>query len=128
MFRIQGPFPGYKSTVIMPSPEMGNAKNLASSVQTLRTMDGTLYTFIKRKRARKVHKWDFVTSHDKAQEVKAFFDSYMGGVVRCIDHEDVSHIGYMTLNPVELQGTGRAGGWPGVQEAYRFSIQLEELV
>lgn len=128
MFRIQGPFPGYKSTVIMPSPEYGNSKNLASSVQTLRTMDGALYTFIKRKRGRKVHKWEFITSRDKAQEVKAFFDSYMGNVVRCIDHEDTAHIGHMTLNPVELQGEGRAGGYPGVAEAYRFTIQLEELV
>ena len=128
MFRIQGPFPGYKSTVVLPSPEMGNAKNLASSVQTLRTMDGTLYTFIKRKRGRMVYKWDFITSRDKAQEVKAFFDSYMSRVVRCIDHEEDSYIGHMTLNPIELQGEGRAGGYPGVPEVYRFSIQLEELV
>lgn len=107
---------------------MGNSKNLASSVQTMRTMDGTLYTFIKRKRGRKVHKWDFITSRDKAQEIKAFFDSYMGKVVRCYDHDEESHIGYITLNPIDLQGEGRAGGWPGVQEAYRFTIQLEELV
>jgi len=128
MFRIQGPFPGYKSTVIVPNPEMGNSKNLASSVQTLRTMDGTLYTFIKRKRGRKIHKWEFITSRDKAQEVKAFFDAYISNVIRIVDHEDTAHIGYMTLNPIELQGGGRAGGYPGVPEAYRFNIQLEELV
>lgn len=91
-------------------------------------MDGTLYTYIKRKRNRKVHRWDFITSRDKSQEAKAFADAYMGNVIRVTDHEEVVHIGYVTLNPLELQGEGRAGGWPGVPEAYRFSIQLEELV
>lgn len=128
MFRIQGPYPGYKTTLLLPSPQVGNTKNLASTVQTLRTMDGTLYTYIKRKRNRKVHLWEFITSRDKSQEAKAFADAYMGNVIRATDHEEVVHIGYVTLNPLELQGEGRAGGWPGVPEAYRFSIQLEELV
>ena len=128
MLRIQGPFPAYKTTVLLPSPEMGNQKNLASTVQTLRTMDGTLYTYIKRKRNRKVHHWEFITSRDKSQEVKAFADAYMGNVVRIIDHEEVSHIGHLKVNPIELTGEGRAGGWPGVPEAYRFTLELEELV
>jgi hypothetical protein len=128
MFRIQGPYPAYKTTLLLPSPEMGNTRNLASTVQTLRTMDGTLYTYIKQKRNRKVHKWEFIASRDKSQEAKAFADAYMGNVIRIIDHEEVTHLGYVTLNPLELQGEGRAGGYPGVPEAYRFSLQLEELV
>lgn len=129
MLRIQAPYPAYKSTLVLPSPEMGNTRNLAATVQPIRTMDGTLYTFIKDKRGRRVHRWDFIISASKYEETKAFVDAYMAKVVRITDHEDVVHLGNLTLNPVEFNGDGRAGGWPGpIQEAYRVSLQLEELV
>lgn len=94
---------------------------------TVRTGNGDLYTYIKNKRGRKVHQWDFIVSYKKILEVKLFFRTYTGSLIRVIDHDDEQLIGYMNVNPWEAQGEGRAGGWPG-NEAYGFTLQLEELV
>lgn len=127
MFIIQGPFPAMQSTVLLPSPEIGNQRGLAATVSTQRSMNSTLYTYIKSKRQRKIHTWDFVCARDKSREVKAFVDQYAGRLVRTEDHEGTQRVGYITLNPIELTGGGRAAGWPG-GEAYSVSLQLEERV
>lgn len=127
MFILQAPYPSVKTTLLLPSPRMGNTRNLQSTVQTLRMMDGTLYTYKKSKRGRKVHRWDFLVSSDKAMEMKAFMDSYQGNLMHATDHENVRHFGYMVLNPIEAVGEGRAENWPG-GEAYQATIQFEEQV
>lgn len=93
----------------------------------VRTGNGDTYTYIKRKRGRQVHQWDFTVSYHKSLEVKEFFKKFGAGKVRVIDHNDEIFIGYANVNPWEAQGEGRAGGWPG-DEAYGFTLQLEELV
>lgn len=127
MLVMQGPHPAYQTSLVLPSPEMGNTRGMQSTVQTIRAMDGTLYTYVKNKRGRKVHNWDFIVSREKALEVKAFVDLYISKAIRVIDHEDIARVGFLTLNPWEQRGDGRAGGWPS-EEAYRFSLQLEEKV
>ena len=94
-----------QSTLLLPSPKIANQKNLASSVQVLRSMNGTVFTYVKPKRGRKVQRWDFVTTKD---------------------NEDV-FIGYITINPLEVSGEGRAVGFPS-NEVYRWTLSLEEKV
>lgn len=127
MFIIQAPYPAVKTTLLIPSPRMGNGKNLQATVQTLRMVDGTLHTYKKSKRGRKVHRWEFIVSSDKALEVKAFLDSYQGNLMKVIDHDETTHIGYLVLNPFEEICDGRASNWPG-GEAYQITLQLEERV
>jgi len=126
-FLVQGPYPLTQTTLLLRSPELSNTKKLAAAVETMRSMNGTLYTYIKSKRGRKVHEWDFISSRDKMLEAKSFVEQYSGGLVRVVDHEGTSYIGYLNFNPLDSSGEGRAGGWPS-GEAYRFSIQLEEKV
>lgn len=126
-FIIQAPYPLLQSSLVMSSPRSGNQKNLASTVQTMRSMNGTLYTYVKGKRGRKVWQWDMVVTKDKARETIQFIKLYSGGIVRVTDHEGVVHIGYVTVNPLEIQGEGRAGGYPS-GEVYRLTISLEEKV
>jgi hypothetical protein len=90
-------------------------------------MDGTLYTYIRSKRNRKGMRWGFLVSSDKADEVREFIAGFATGLVQVRDHLDVIHIGYITINPLELTGDGKALGWPG-GEAYQFSIELETQV
>ena len=52
-FVIQAPYPLLQSTLLLPSPREGNQKNLAATVETMRSMNGKLYTYIKAKRGRK---------------------------------------------------------------------------
>ena len=96
-------------------------------MQTVRTMDGTLWTYIKKKRGRQVHQWDFMLSYHKSLQVKEFVNLYNSKAVRAYDHNGDEIIGYMTINPIEMSGAGRAGGWPG-GEAYTMVLQIEEIV
>ena len=106
-FIVQGPYPLLQSTLVLPNPREGNQKNLAASIQTMRSMDGTLYTYVKTKRGRKAMSWDFLTTKEKAQEAKQFIEQYAGGL--------------------EFAGEGRAGGYPS-GEVYRWTLSLEEKV
>jgi hypothetical protein len=126
-FVIQGPYPLMQSTLLLPSPKIGNQKNLASSVQVLRAMDGTVFTYVKPKRGRKVRRWDFVTTKDKVREAIQFVEQYSGGLLRIIDQNDAIVIGYLTINPLEVAGEGRAEGFPS-GEVYRWTLSLEEKV
>ena len=127
MFVISAPYPLLKTTVLLPSALEGNNRALQSSVQTLRAVDGTLRTYILRKRGRKAHNWDFLVSADKAREVKEFIRLYTGSVMRVVDNNGDAYLGWMTMNPLELKGEGRAGGWPG-DEAYQITLRLDERV
>lgn len=126
-FIVQGPYPLLQRTLVLPSPREGNQKNLAATVQTMRAMDGTLYTYIKSKRARQVYQWDFLGTKDKARETEQFVEAYSGDAVRVLDHNSTGIIGYITINPLELAGEGRAGGYPS-GEVYRWTLSLEEKV
>jgi len=127
-FIIQGPHPLFRTTLLLPSPEVANSEGLRSSVQTIRAMDGTLYTYVKPKRGRRIHTWDFIASRDKGKEAKEFARQYAGGLVQVVDHENVSRIGYIVINPYQFLGEGRAYPWGELHEAVRFTIEFEEEV
>jgi hypothetical protein len=117
-----------KNTLLLPSPLEGNNKGNQSTVQVLRSMNGKVYTYIKSKRGRQGHSWDFLTSKDKALEAKEFVRLHADGLIRITDHRDVVYIGYVTINPLDARGAGRAESWGGIEEAAEFSIEFEERV
>lgn len=128
-FVIQAPFPAMKTTLLLPSPQTGNVQQPRHTVQTIRAMDGTLYTYRKPKRDRRLFRWDFTTSKRKGRETREFVKEYAGGLVRVTDHEGTVRVGYLTINPWEARGDGRAGGWDDVvPEAVQFTIEFEERV
>ena len=127
MFRIQAPYPGATDTLRLRSPNMTNQQNPSHTMTTVRTGNGDLYTYIKRKRGREVHQWEFTVSYFKSLEVKEFMRAFSNRIVRVIDHNDEVYIGYMTRNTFEVQAEGRAGGWNG-NEAYGFVLSIEERV
>lgn len=127
MFLIQGPHPLLQTSIILPSPAEGNTDKLTSSIQILRAADGTVYSYVKSKRGRRAFRFDFTLSSDKADELTAFVGLYGGRPVRVQDHNGVATIAFMTLNPFEKQGAGRAKGLPG-GEVYHVSIEFEEKI
>lgn len=126
-FVVQAPLPLVQTTLLLPSPLVGNQKNLASTVETIRSMNGRVYTYIKSKRGRMVYQWDFRTTKDKAREAREFIRIYNGKVVRVTDHNDSKIEGYITVNPLEFRGDGRAGGYPS-GEVYTWTLSIEENV
>ncbi len=125
---IQGPYPNLVSTLLLPSPLQGNNTNNTATIQTLRSMNGTVYTYRKGKRARRRYSWSFLTSRDKALEAKEFIRLYAGGLIKTVDHLGVLRIGWITINPIDEAGEGRASSWGKIEEAYRYTIEFEERV
>ena len=58
MFTLQAPYPGLQTTTVVPNPDFGDGENLAVEVSTKRAMDGTLFTYVKRKGRRRLQ-WTF---------------------------------------------------------------------
>jgi len=122
MLIIQGPYPALQTTVVLPSAQLGNQVNMSGTVQTLRSMNGTLYTYVIERRARRVFQWDILSTEQKSNEIKDFVRRYAGNKVKLTDHNETAYIGYITINPFESMGAG--GGRGG--EYYQFTIQLSE--
>jgi hypothetical protein len=125
MFIIEAPYPTAQTTIVLPSPAWGNSSTPAAVLKTLRTMAGDLYTYISIKNNRKKCNWDFTLSRHKALELKAFYTSYNGSKVKIIDHDGVTWIGYIQINPFEVTGTQRAVNFPG-GETMDVTLEFEE--
>lgn len=87
--------------------------------------DGSTRSYIKRAEGNKRHRFDFIISRDKMEEVADFVSRYRSDEFRIVWRDEVI-IGKLALNPVEFRGNGRAGGWPG-GEAYDLTIEITEV-
>lgn len=125
MFKLEAPYPGYQTTVILPSPNWGNTMGIASSVTTVRAMDGTLYTYVKQKAGRQRIQFDFEISRSKALELRAFIRVYYRTPIRLTDHNDNQWIAYLQSNPFEFAGDSKAEGFPG-GETMTITLDFEE--
>lgn len=115
-FVINGPHPSNTSQIILPNPNLSNTEGLASSVQSIRMMDGSLSTYVKRKRGRKRLRWEFTVGHLKAKELEDYVLSNSGKL--CTVNWRQTYFGWLTLNPLEMRGDPI--------EFYRITLEFEE--
>lgn len=101
MFEMQAPYPGVQTTSVLPNPQPGDTLALRASVQTKRSMDNTLRTYVKRKGGRKMQ-WTFNLTRNKGLELRAFIKSYFASKVRITDHQGRVWVGNFTNNPFEF--------------------------
>jgi hypothetical protein len=71
-------------------------------------MDGTRYTYVKRKGGRKLQ-WTFRITRNKGLELRAFIQSYFASKIRITDHAGRVWVGNLTNNPFEFDTGGRNG-------------------
>ena len=107
MFTFQAPNPTLQTTMLLPNPQFSDCENLTSTVARKTAMDGTRYTYVKRKGRRKL-KWVFKLSRNKSLELRAFIMSYFASAIKITDHNDRVWVGVLTNNPFEFDTTGRA--------------------
>jgi hypothetical protein len=124
-FLLQAPYPALLTTTLLPSPNWGDSVALKGTVTSMRSVDGTLYTYVKTKGSKKAFQWDFELSRNKALELRAFVEAYFGKVIRITDHDGDVWIGYLVNNPFEFSTNGAAQGWPG-DEAMTVRLEFEE--
>ncbi len=124
MFILQAPYPALASTMILPSPDIGNNLGLISQVVVVKMEDGGRRSFVKPGGGLRRHRWDFLLSSDKTEEFVDFIERYRGADFR-VEWRNRVIIGKLAINPIELSGQGRAGGWPG-GEAYETTLEMIE--
>jgi hypothetical protein len=127
MFTLQAPYPTLQTTTLLPSPEFGDGENLTASVSTKRAMDGTLYTYVKRKGRRKLQ-WTFGLTRNKGLELRAFIQSYFASKVRITDHNGRVWVGNLVNNPFEFDTDRRSA--PAIApmprgERQRITLEFE---
>lgn len=107
MFQLQAPYPRLQTTTILPSPQFGDSESLRAEVAVKRAVDGTRYTYVKRKGGRKLQ-WTFRLTRNKALELRAFIQVYHAHKVRATDHAGRVWVGNLMNNPFEFDTTSRA--------------------
>ena len=127
MFTLQAPHPGLQTSVVLPNPEWGDSENLVAEVNKKHAMDGTLFTYVKRKGRRKLS-WTFGLSRNKGLELRAFLQSYFASKVQVTDHNERVWIGHFVNNPFEFETDRRAA--PAIAplprgERQRITIEFE---
>jgi hypothetical protein len=127
MFQLQAPHPGLQTTTIMPNPEFGDGENLAVEISKKIAMDGTLFTYVKRKGRRKLQ-WTFSLTRNKGLELRAFIQSYFASKILVTDHRDRKWVGNFISNPFEFETDRRSG--PAIApmprgERQRITIEFE---
>ena len=127
MFTFQAPYPGLQTTSLLPNPEFGDSENLTDQIAAKRALDGTLYTYVKRKGRRKL-RWTFGLSRNKGLEVRAILQSYFASKILVTDHNGRRWAGYFTNNPFEFETDRRAA--PAIApmprgERQRITIEFE---
>lgn len=107
MFQFLAPYPAIQTTSVLPNPRLGDAENLRVTVMMKRTMNGTRYTYIRRRGGKKLQ-WTFRLTRNKSIELRAFITSYFASKIKVIDHNDRVWVGHFTNNPFELSTESRA--------------------
>ena len=127
MFRMTAPYPASQTLTVMPNPQFSNQETNLNTVSRRTAMDGTRYTYVKR-RTRRQFQWTFRLTRNKGLEVRAFFMSYFASQIKIVDHRDRIWVGHFTSNPFEFEAESRA--YPAITpmprgETMSISIEFE---
>ncbi len=125
MFILMAPFPAYAVTTILPSPQLSNSKSSVAILTILETIDGSKYTYPKPKENRKKHQWSFELSRHKAIELKEFISRYFASLIKVVDHNNESILGYFQSNPFDFSDSKIAEDFPG-KELVHITLDFEE--
>lgn len=107
MFRMTAPYPTPQTLTVMPNPQLSDQEINLNAVNRCIALDGTRYTYVKRRQRRKL-RWTFLLTRNKGLEVRAFFMSYFASQIKIVDHRDRVWLGNFTSNPFEFETQGRA--------------------
>jgi hypothetical protein len=124
MFTLQAPYPLLQTTTLLPDPKFSDSEGLMASVTRKTAMDGTRYTYVKRKGRRKL-KWSFWLTRNKGLELRAFIMSHFASQIKVTDHNDRVWVGNLTQNPFEFDTPERGG--PAIAPMPRGETQVIQL-
>jgi hypothetical protein len=125
MFRLESPYPARQTVAILPNPEFSDSEGLTDQITVKRAIDGTRYTYVKRRGGRRKLRWTFQLTRNKGLELRAFIQSYFASRIRLVDHHGRVWVGHFTNNPFEFETTARGG--PAIRPMPRGETQTITL-
>jgi hypothetical protein len=125
MFHFSAPSPLLQTTTVLPSPQFSDQENLLDTVSRKLAMDGTRYTYVKRRDGRRKLKWTFLLSRNKALELRAFIFAYFAVAVQAVDHRGRTWVGHFTNNPFEFDTPNAAA--PAITPMPRGELQAIDI-
>ena len=125
MFQLSAPYPLLQTTTLLPNPQFSDSEALMVVVNRRTAMDGTRYTYVKRKDNRRKLLWTFRLTRNKALELRAFVYAYFASKVKVIDHNNRVWVGNFTNNPFEFDTPERSA--PAISPMPRGEAQVIEL-
>lgn len=124
MIEVYAPHPNWEHVIFLPNPEWGDFRRLTLTNQIKRSMTGaTIITHVQKHEDLKSVEMSFTLTREKSLETLAFFDLHIGHLLKIVDHRDVTHIGYIQINPIELDKVRK--GTNG--EQVKLSLNFESV-
>ena len=108
MFQFSAPYPTLQTTTLLPSPQFSDGVALLDTVARKLAMDGTRYTYVKRRAGRRKLTWSFKLTRNKALELRAFIHAYFASQIKAVDHAGRVWLGNFTSNPFEFDTSDAA--------------------
>ncbi len=124
MLILQAPAGKPESTTVLPNPQFSDTKSLKAVMQAYRSIDGTLYTYVKTKNKKFSYLWDFYLTRNKGLELLEFYKNYAAETISCT-WDDAVIVGYIKNNPFETATVAPANGMPG-NEMVKITLEIEE--
>ena len=103
--RFGAPFPLIEMYTYLPNPEFGDSESFASTLTRKRSINNTLYTYVKSKDGRKKLQMRFRMTRMKMLEFRAFLAVYYRTRITLFDHLGQLWIGWITTNPNEFENS-----------------------
>lgn len=126
---LRAPYPSVQTTTTLPNPLLGDSEGATVEVATRRTLDGTLFTYVKTKHDRRRLHLNFRVTRTKGLEVYEFIRSYHASPMLYYDHLDRIWLGYIMNNPFEFvtDSTWKSERYPH-GEMMTFTLEFEGIL
>jgi hypothetical protein len=125
MLRIYAPDPAPRIVIALPDPEWGDTQRLESTMQLHRSMNGQkIVTHTRKKLDCRSYELNLLLTRIKAQEFITFFEMFGAERMKLEFDKDKSKIGYIRINPLELEYVKRAVNCQSYEEiSTRFDFE-----
>ena len=104
--KLRAPLPSLQTTILLPNPQLADVESPRHEIDIFRAIDGTRRTSVKTT-TRRLLTYDFILNRAKAEELKAFIQSYYLSKIRMINHKNQTWDGWVTNNPISFSPSGK---------------------
>lgn len=120
---LQAPHSLIQTTIMLPSPQLGDAVMPQSEVTISNSMSGQVYSYVKSNDRLKII-WEFnALTLEKATELREFIDTYLNYSWRAVDHIDRVYVVNLVNVPVEFTSVSR-----GEYRSCRLEMEGKQVV